>query len=79
MPFEVHMLQKNLNDEKVEVVEYKQPAPAGDRILHIVEINIQRLASGETGAQVRKMAFIFNTKEHAVMFQQALLDTESVV
>ena len=79
MPFEVHMLQSNLNNEKVEVIEYKQASPQGDRILHVVEINIQRLATGETGAQVRKMSFVFGGKEQAILFQQALLEAESVV
>lgn len=79
MPFEVHMLQKNLNDEKVEVVVYTQPAPQGDRILHVTEVNIQRLATGETGAMVRKMSFVFTTREQAVTFQLAMLEAESVV
>lgn len=79
MPFEVHMLQTNLNQEKVEVIVYTQPAPTGDRILHVTEVNIQRLATGETGAQVRKMSFVFTTREQAVTFQLAMLEAESVV
>lgn len=79
MPFEVHMLQKNLNDERVEVILYTQPTPMSDRILYVVQVNIQRLATGETGAQVRKMDFVFTAREDAVRFQLAMLDAESVV
>lgn len=79
MPFEVHMLQENLNKEKVEVIVFTQPSPIGDRILHVTQVNIQKLASGETGAQVRQMSFVFATREQAVNFQLAMLEAESVV
>lgn len=79
MAFEVHMLQENANKEKVEVIVFTQPAPTGDRILHVAQVNIQRLATGETGAQVRTMSFVFGTREQAVGFQLAMLEAESVV
>lgn len=79
MAFQIHMLQENMNKEKVEVIVYQQPSPEADRILHITEVNIQRLATGETGAMVRKMSFVFTTREQAVNFQLAMLEAESVV
>jgi hypothetical protein len=79
MPFEVHMLQNNLNQEKVEVIVFTQPDATGNRILHVAQVNIQKLASGETGAQVRSMSFVFTTRDQAVGFQLAMLEAESVV
>jgi hypothetical protein len=79
MPFEVHMLQNNGNQERVEVIVYSRPTEMGDRILHIAEVNIQKPATGETGALTRKMSFVFGTKDQAIGFQLAMLEAESVV
>jgi hypothetical protein len=77
MPFEAHLLQENWQKEKVEVIVYPQQHEA--RIVHVAQVNIQTLATGETGALVRKMSFVFPTYEDAANFQIAMMHAESVM
>jgi hypothetical protein len=79
MPLEAHLLQTNWQKEKVEVIIYPLAHPHGDRMAWFVDVNIQAPASGETGAQVRKISFVFPTYEDAANFQIAMMHAESVM
>lgn len=79
MPFEAHLLQENWQKEKVEVIVYPQQHPQEARMVHVAQVNIQTLATGETGALVRKMSFVFQNYEDAANFQIAMMHAESVM
>jgi hypothetical protein len=79
MPFEAHLLQMNWQKEKVEVILYSQQHPQEPRIVHVVQVNIQTLATGETASTLRKVDFVFSNYEDADTFQIAMRHAESVM